>query len=98
MNYTKAKLTAPTKEAIVNDIKGLMWKGETVYPDYPEDYEKSFGPFERFIVTEPRQEVITPGEYAEDGTQTKAPVMGDWVSHLVLPQGYDLDSLATIKE
>lgn len=97
MSYVKATLKG-TKAAVEADIKGLMWNGEAVYPDYPEGYERSFGPFDRFIVTEPRQEVVSPGEYAEDGTQTKAPVLGDWVSHLVLPHGYDTDSLATIQE
>lgn len=95
MSFIKTTLKG-SKAAVVADIKGLMWNGEAVYPDYPEGYERSFGPFDRFIVTEPRQEVVSPGEYAEDGTQTKAPVLGDWVSHLVLPLGYDTSGLQTL--
>jgi|GEM_PF-3108620 len=94
MNYTKTTLKG-TKVAVEADIKGLMWDGESVYPNYPEGYERSFGPFDRFIVTEPRQEVVSPGEYAEDSTLTKAPVLGDWVSHLVLPQGFDISNIKT---
>ncbi len=96
MSYTKATLKASTKEAIENDIKSITWKGEKVYPDYPDGYEISFGPKERFIVTEPRQELIEPAEYDSEGKEIKAPVMGDWISHLVLPLGFDTSSLNTL--
>lgn len=96
MNYLKVKLKAPTEASILTDIKGLSWKGEAVYPIYPEDYEKSFGPFERFVVTPPRQEVATPGEYDENGNEVSPPVFGDWFCYLVLPQGYDTSTLSTL--
>ena len=95
MNYTKATLKG-TLEAVLNDIKGLTWNGEIVYPDYPNDYEKSFAPFERFVVSQPRQEVITPAEFNEEGEETTPAVLGDWVCKLVLPLGYDTSTLNTI--
>ena len=96
MHYTKATLSALTKEAIVADIKRLTWKEELVYPDWPQGYERSFDAFERFVVTEPRQEILTPGEYAENGTEITPPVLGNWVSHLVLPLAYDTSNLNTL--
>lgn len=94
--YTKATLRAATKEAIIADIKALTWNEEQVYPDYPQDYEKSFGPFERFVVSEPRQVELEPAEFDAQGNQTKAAVMGDWECKLVLPLGYDTSHLSTL--
>lgn len=96
MNYSKATLSAPTKEAIEADIRNLTWQGVSVYPNYPIDYEKSFGPFERFIVTPPRQEVITPAEYSQNGDLVNPPVLGNWICQLVLPSGYDTSHLNTL--
>lgn len=96
--YTKATLKAATKEAIIDDIKSLTWNDEQVYPDFPNDYEKSFGPFERFVDTEPRQEVLEPAEFDAQGNETKAAVLGDWKCILVLPLGYDTSTLATLFE
>lgn len=98
MNYLKKTLSAPTLEAILNDIKSMMWKGEAVYPDYPNDYEKSFGPGERFIVTVPKQDILEDGKYAEDGTEITPPVVGNWESILVLPLNFDTSIFKTLKE
>lgn len=98
MNYTKDTLKATTKQAIIDDIKSLTWNEEQVYPDYPEDYEKSFGPFERFVVSGIRQEVLEPAEFDAQGNETKAAVLGDWKCILVLPLGYDTSTLATLFE
>lgn len=97
MSFQRATLKG-TKAAVEADIKGLMWEGESVYPNYPQGYEKSFGPFERFVITPPTQEVLVLGEYSEDGSEITPPQMGDWVSHLVLPRGYDTESLSTIQQ
>lgn len=96
MNYTKATLSAPTKEAIEADIRQLSWYGNPVYPAYPDGYEVSLGPFDRFVVSPPRQEEITPGEYDQNGDLINPPVLGDWVCHLVLPFGYDTSHLNTL--
>lgn len=94
--YTKATLRAATKEAIITDIKSITHNGEPVYPDFPNDYEKSFGPFERYIVTDSRQIELEPAEYDAQGNQTKAAVLGDWECKLVLPSGFDTSSLQTL--
>lgn len=95
MKFIKTTLKG-TKADVEADIKGLIWNGEAVYPDYPEGYERSFGPFKRFIVTEPRREILSPGEYDEWGSQIKAPILGDWVSLLVLPEGFDTSCLQSL--
>lgn len=95
MNYSKATLSAPNKEAIEADIRILSWNGKPVYPDYPDGYEVSMGPYQRFVVTPPCQEVIAPGEYTEDGTEITTPVLGNWVCKLVLPFGYETSNLST---
>ncbi len=95
MSYQKAKLSASTKEAIEADIKALTWKGETVYPDWPQGYEVSFAPRERFIVTEPRQEVTSSAVYDENGKEITPPVLGNWTCKLVLPSGYPVETLNT---
>lgn len=94
--YKRATLHAATKEAIIADIKSIMHNGEPVYPDFPNDYEKSFGPFERYVVTEPRQIELEPAEYNAQGNQTKAAVLGDWECKLVLPLGYDTSHFLTL--
>jgi len=94
MGYTKVKLKG-TKAELINDIKRLTFNDELVYPNYPADYQKSFGNLNRFIVTTPSQEVITPGTYNEAGEETTPPVLGDFISKLVLPEGYDTASLVT---
>lgn len=98
MDYTKATLRAATKEAIIVDIKSIMHNGEPVYPGFPNDYEKSFGPFERYVVSEPRQLVLEPAEFDAQGNQTKAAVLGDWECKLVLPLGHDTSHLSTLAE
>tara|TARA_R110001592_G_scaffold17518_2_gene73810 strand:- start:103040 stop:103330 length:291 start_codon:yes stop_codon:yes gene_type:complete len=93
--YIKATLKG-SKSSVLADIKSIQKDGEAVYPDYPDGYEVTGSSvFDRYVVTPPRQEVITPGGYAEDGTETTAPVMGDWVSQLVLPAGYDTSHFIT---
>lgn len=96
MKYTKVNLEAPTKEAILNDIRGIKWKGVEVYPDYPEGYELSFNSFERFVVTEPRQKVLVSPEFDDYGNQTKAAVLGNWECILVLPSEFDTGMLQTL--
>lgn len=95
--YTKATLRAATKAAIIADIKSIMHNDEPVYPDFPSDYEKSFGAFERYVVTEPRQIVLEPAEYDSSGNKTQAAVLGDWECKLVLPEGYDTSHLNTMQ-
>lgn len=95
MHYLHIRLKASVEAEVEADIQSLQWNGEAVYPNYPEDYERSFGAHDRFVVTPPRQEVLTPGQYAEDGSEITAPVLGDWVSHLVLPASYDPSHLQT---
>lgn len=90
MNYTKATLQAPTKEAIIADIKSIEWKGEAVYPDYPDGYEVSFAPFERFVIGSITQIIIEPGNENTD------PVLEDWQCKIVLPKGFDLSTLNTV--
>lgn len=93
--YIKVALSNPSKEAILIDIQSLTWNEEQVYPAYPDDYEKSFGPLCRFVVTEPRQMVKAPAVYDDNGNEVHGPIMGDWVSHLVLPKAYDTSHLKT---
>lgn len=97
MSYQKATLSASTKEAIETDIKSLTWNGVHVYPDWPQGYERSFGTRDRFVVTEPRQEVIEPAIYDENGNEVTPSVLGDWKCKLVLPEGYPIESLQTLQ-
>ena len=94
MNYTKATLKG-TKAKVLADIKSLSFEGEVLYPNYPADYEKSPSG-DRFIVTSPRQEVLTQGEYNDQGEEITAPIMGDYIAKLVLPSGYDTSGLTTL--
>ena len=94
MNYTKITLKGLLADVLF-DIHSLEWNNELVYPNYPEDYEKPFSAFERFIVTPPRQEIITPGTYNEAGEEITPPVLGDYISHLVLPADYDTSHFIT---
>ena len=64
--------------------------------DALHEYRLQIDAFERFVVTEPRQEILTPGEYAENGTEITPPVLRNWVSHLVLPLAYDTSNLNTL--
>lgn len=94
--YTKATLYASAKEEIIAAIKSITRNGEAVYPDYPNDYEKSFGPFERYVVADLRQKELEPAEYDAQGNQTKAAVLKGWECKLVLPLGYDTSHLKTL--
>lgn len=94
MNYKKLTLKG-TLADIIADVKGITWNDELVYPNYPSDYEKIIDG-ERFIITEPRQEILTQGEYNDQGEEITPPVMGDYVAHLVLPSSYDTSGLNTI--
>ena len=95
MNYTKATLQG-TLEAVLNDIKNIEYKGDKVYPNYPEGYEvMGDGVLDRFIVTSPRQEVITPATYNDQGEEITPAVLGDWKSKLVLPSGFDVSIFKT---
>ena len=95
MAHLKATLKG-TKAAVLADIKNIEYQREKVYPEYPNDYETSFGALNRFIVTEPRQEVITPATYNDQGEEITPAVLGDWVSKLVLPSGFDTSVFNTI--
>lgn len=95
MNYTKVTLQGALED-ILTDIKNIEYKGEKVYPNYPEDYEFiGDSVFDRFVVTTIRQIVITPGVYDENGNETTPPVLGDYQCHLVLPLGYDTSNFIT---
>ena len=95
MNYTKATLKG-TLEAVLNDIKDIEYQGEKVYPEYPDNYEVTGDTVhDRFIVPPPKQEVLTAGEFNEEGEELTPPVMGEYISYLVLPAGYDISHLKT---
>ena len=88
MEYHRLTLKG-SKADVIEDIK-------KVYPEYPEDYERiGESVHERFIVTEPRQEVIEPAEIDENGNETKAAILGDWKSNLVLPISFDISVFNT---
>lgn len=93
--YTKTTLKG-SEAAVFADIKSIQKDGEALYPDYPEGYEKTGATVhDRYIVTPPRQEIITPGTYNELGEEITPPVLGDYISHLVLPTGYDTSHFNT---
>jgi hypothetical protein len=93
--YIKATLKG-SKAAVLADIKSIQKDGEAVYPDYPEGYEQIGNTvYDRFIVTPPRQEVLTPATFNEAGEEITPAVMGDFISKLVLPAGYDTIHFAT---
>ena len=95
MSYTKVTLKA-SLEAVLADIQSILKDDSPVYPNYPEDYEQiGASVYDRFIVTPPRQEIITPGTYNELGEEITPPVLGDYISHLVLPAGYDTSHFIT---
>ena len=96
MNHKKATLKG-TLANVLADIKSLTLNGELVYPNYPDGYEVTGATvLDRFIVTEPRQEVLTQGEYNDQGEEITAPIMGDYIAKLVLPSGYDTSGLTTL--
>ena len=86
-----------TKLTLKGNLEAVLADIKNIYPDYPQGYEK-FGKtiHERFIVTPPKQLVITPAEFDSEGNVTQEAVMGDWESKLVLPSGYDTSHLKTI--
>tara|TARA_R110001592_G_scaffold268269_3_gene534533 strand:- start:44546 stop:44839 length:294 start_codon:yes stop_codon:yes gene_type:complete len=95
MNYTNLTLKG-SLAAVLTDIKSIQNNGEPVYPNYPADYETIGNTVhDRFIVTEPRQEVITPATFNQAGEEVSAAVLGDYVSILVLPAGYDTGHFQT---
>ena len=95
MGYTRVSLKGSLADVLA-DIKAILKEGEPAYPDYPEGYEVTgAGIHDRFIVTPPRQIVISGGEFDESGTETKAAILGDWESKLVLPFGYNVAHLKT---
>ena len=95
MNYTKATLQG-TLEAVLNDIKNIEYKGEKVYPNWPENYEFiGNSVFDRFVVTAHRQIVISPATYDESGEEITPALMGDWTCNIVLPFGHDTTNLIT---
>lgn len=88
MEYQRLKLKG-SLEAVLSDIK-------KVYPEYPEDYEKiGESVHERYIVTEPRQEVLEQAEFDENGNETKAAILGDYESTVVLPSSFDISVFST---
>tara|TARA_R110002050_G_scaffold243066_1_gene379407 strand:+ start:25069 stop:25362 length:294 start_codon:yes stop_codon:yes gene_type:complete len=95
MTYTKVILKG-SLELVRSDIKSIECDGIPIYINYPEGYEVTGNTVhDRFIVTPPRQEIITPGTYNELGEEITPPVMGDYISHLVLPAGYDTSHFIT---
>lgn len=91
MGYTKVILKG-NQEVVIADIK-------KVYPDYPNDYEKTGeSPLDRYIVTTPRQEVLTPATYNDQGEEITPAVLSDWVSKLVLPSGFDTSVFNTAQQ
>lgn len=93
--YTKLTLKG-SYEAILGDIKNIEYKGEKVYPNFPENYEFiGDSVYDRFVVTEPRQMILEPAEFDAEGNETKSAVLGDWECKLVLPQGYDTSHFNT---
>jgi hypothetical protein len=95
MSYTKATLKG-SKAAVLADIRSIQKDGEAAYPNYPEEYEVTGSSvFDRYVVTTPRQEVLTPATFNEEGEEITPAVMGDFISKLVLPAGYDTNHLQT---
>lgn len=93
--YTKVTLQG-SYEAVIADIRSIQMNGEPVYPNYPEGYEvMGSNAFDRFVVTPPRQLVVTPAEFDSEGNVTQEAVLGDWQSKLVLPAGYDVSHFTT---
>jgi len=94
MNLKQVPLQG-TKEAIEIDIKALTWNGELVYPNWPNGYERTFNPHERFIVGVLTQLVTTPAIFNEQGSLIEPEVYGDWECILVLPANYDTSNILT---
>tara|TARA_R110002095_G_scaffold216097_1_gene212092 strand:- start:543 stop:836 length:294 start_codon:yes stop_codon:yes gene_type:complete len=95
MSYTKATLKG-SKAAVLADIKSIQKDGEAAYPNYPEGYEVTGdNVHDRYIVTPPRQEELSPATFNEAGEEVSTAVMGDYVSQLVLPAGYDTSHFQT---
>lgn len=81
---------------VLADIKSIQHNGSSIYPNYPEDYEQmGTSVHDRFIVTPPRQEVLNPATYNGAGEETTPAVMGEFISKLVLPAGYDTSHFST---
>jgi hypothetical protein len=96
MEYTRVSLKGSLADVLA-DIKAIVKDGEPAYPEYPDGYEVTGGSIhERFIVTQPRQEVIQSAEFDENENETKAAILGDWSSKLVLPAGYDVSHFNTL--
>lgn len=93
MDYTRLELKG-SKESVLADIRSIKRNGVLLYPNYPQGYEVSFGP-DRYIVTEPIQEQLSPAVIDENGIETTPAILGDWVSNLVLPPGYDTSEFTT---
>jgi hypothetical protein len=95
MEYTRVSLKG-SKAAVLADIRSIQKDGEAVYPEYPEGYEVTgSSAFERYVVTPPRQELLTPATYNESDEEITPAVLGDFISKLVLPAGYDTSHFAT---
>jgi hypothetical protein len=95
MEYTRVSLKG-SKADVLADIKAILKNGEPAYPEYPEGYEVTGNSvFERYVVTTPRQEVHTPATYNESGEEITSAVMGDFISKLVLPSGYNTNHFQT---
>lgn len=95
MKYLKLQLKG-SKQEVLDDILALEWNDQKVFPNWPEGYQISLRPGERFIVTDPRQEVLEPGQYSKDGEEVVPPVLGSWISNLVLPENYPTENFKTI--
>tara|TARA_R110002096_G_scaffold129211_5_gene277908 strand:+ start:2936 stop:3229 length:294 start_codon:yes stop_codon:yes gene_type:complete len=95
MGYTKATLKG-SLTAVLTDIKFIQKDGEPVYLNYPAGYEVTGATVhDRYIVTEPRQEELIPATFNEAGEEISTAVLGDYVSQLVLPTGYDTSHFQT---
>jgi hypothetical protein len=95
MEYTRVSLKGSLADVLA-DIKAIEINGEVAYPNYPIDYEKTGDKVtDRYIVTTPRQEIISNAEFDENLNETKAAILGQWVSKMVLPSGFDVSIFKT---
>ena len=94
MEYSKIKLQG-SLENIITDIKSLTYKGELVYPNYPEASILEFDSiYDRFDLTPPKQ-LVTSAVYDENGNEATPAIFGDYVCNLILPLNYDTSGFLT---
>lgn len=89
MNFLRITLTG-TKDEILSDIRSLQYKGEAVYPKYPEGYEFREGK-DVFIVTDIYHKQMRDGEDLSNVVLSE-----NYYCHLILPENYDTSHLLNI--